>query len=421
MIDNPSKEKSLLKRKDITLKMFMFYVMPLCVYLQSLFFATTNIWGASYILILCFLILFSGKFKVDIDNSDIFLFLFCVIACFSSLKAGEYLYFMQFFLVTLFIFGYTKYDLGILYKYLDIILVFGLLCAVACILQVFDFGFYDSIVSKLFKSENYDSILMLEENAGKCGLMPQTSHAAGCILFALYVLFANKTIKKKVFYALILIIGLLLTGKRTHLFLGMLVFFLSYYVGFEGKRKSKKILNSVLVAIVLIGGVVFIAPFLPAENTISKVVNTVKNFDINDAETMHGREILYANAMVLGNSAPLTGHGWGSFKKITDQGTDVHNVFLQLYAEQGIIVMLVFICSFIAVIINNIKTLKLARHVYKESSIEILLLRLSFCFILFFFLYGLTGNSLYNIDFLIIFGLGFSINKRVQNVIKNIE
>ena len=119
----------------------------------------------------------------------------------------------------------------------------------------------------------------------------------------------------------------------------------------------------------------------------------------------------------MGNSAPLTGHGWGSYKKTVDYhgfNTDAHNIYLQLYAEVGIIVLSIFVIAAVLVIISNIKTLKLLRHYLPEDSKEVVLARLAFCFILFFYLYGLSGNGLYNIECLITLALGVSILKKVQ-------
>ena len=164
----------------------------------------------------------------------------------------------------------------------------------------------------------------------------------------------------------------------------------------------------------------FLKPLLPEDNTIVKGINTIINFDINDGEIMHGREILFAEAISMGNAAPLTGHGWGRYKKIVDYrgaSTDAHNIYLQLYAELGIIVLGIFILSAILLINKNIHVLKKARGIYAEDSKEIVILKLAFCFICFFFLYGLTGNPLYNISFFIVLGLGASMIKKVDSII----
>ena len=406
--------------KDLVLQLFILYVTPLCVYLQSLFFATTNAWGALYIAMLVGMMLISGKFSIKIKATDALFFVFMLIACMSSLRAGEYLYFMQAFLVLVFVWGYTKYDIGFLYRYLDIIVVFGIACALACIIQEFWNGFYAGFVSKLFKSQEVETILRLEENMGNCGLMPQTSHSAACILNAFLILmFKNNPKNKKIVWGIILFLGLLLTGKRAHLFMGALVFFLSFFVGYEGKKEGNAIVKGSILAVALVGVLFIVMPFLPADNTIAKGVNTIVNFDLDDEDIMHGRQLLYAEAILMGNSAPLTGHGWGSFKKTVDYrgaSTDAHNIYLQLYAEQGIIVAGIFVLSAIVLVYTNLKLLKKLRRKYPEHSKEVTLAKLSFCFLLFFYLYGLTGNGIYNVDFLIVLGLGVSIIKRVKQV-----
>lgn len=419
--DNVKTDRGVYHNKDKVLTLFMLYVTPLCVYLQSMFFATTNIWAAAYITLLCGLMLTSGKFSFRVNKWDSLFFLFLLFACYASLRTeGGLLYFMQTFLIFLFVFGYTKYQISDLYRSLDIIFVFGCVCAVGCIIQELWNGFYTDIVSHLFKIDEVDTILRLEENMGNCGLMPQTSHAAGCILNAMYILLLKTNPqKKKIIWGCILFLGLLLTGKRAHLFMGLFVFFLSFFIGFEGKRRANKVMASVITAIVLVGGLLFITSFLPEDNTIVKGVNTFRNFDLEDEDVMHGRALLFSEAILMGNSAPLTGHGWGSYKKTVDYhgfNTDAHNIYLQLYAEVGLIVLSMFVIAAILLIIENVNILRRLRRLLPEKSQEVELARLAFCFVLFFFLYGLTGNSLYNIDFFIVLGLGVSIIKRLQQI-----
>ena len=410
------------KKQDIFLRLFLLYVTPLCVYLQSLFIATTNAWGAIYITLLVGVMLISGRFSIQVKKSDALFFGFMLIACFASFRAGEYLYFMQAFFLMMFVWGYTKYDLEVFYQYLDIIFVFGVACAIACFIQELWNGFYTDFISKLFKAEEVDTILRLEEDNGNCGLMPQTANAAGCILNAFLILcLKNNNSRKKIIFGLILTLGLILTGKRAHLFMGAFVFFTSFFVGFEGSRGVKKIVVGMVSSAILFIGLYMLVPILPQESSIVTGIDTIQNFDVEDDDIMHGREFLYAEAIVMGNSAPLTGHGWGSFRNTVSyrgDSTDTHNIYLQLYAEQGIIVLSIFIIAVIVLIGANVRMLKKLRRHYAEHSREVRLARLSFCFILFFCLYGMTGNGLYNIECLIILGVGVSIFKRVKQVAK---
>lgn len=408
-------------KSDIALKWFLLYVTPLCVYLQSLFFATTNIWAAGYIAIICLLFVTNGGIKFKLLGVDTLFGIFLIIVAFSSLGSGDYLYFLQTGLIILFVFGFTKYRLSTLYRYLDIFVVFGMFCAVGCILQELWPSFYTVLVSRLFKPEEIAVIEKLEVNMGNCGIMPQTSYAAEYILNAFLILsFKGYPKRKKLIWGIVLFIGILLTGKRAHLFMGALVYFLSFFVGFGGKKKTTKLLYGTIAASGIVVVLLFITPLLPADNTIVKGINTIRNFDFDDEDTMHGRQLLYADAIIMGNSAPLTGHGWGSFKKTVDYrggSTDVHNIYLQLYAELGIIVLSLFVLSAILLMVKNIQLLKAVRKKFPEESMEVTIVKLAFCFLSFFFLYGLTGNPLYNISFFIVLGLGVSMIKRVDAII----
>lgn len=412
------------KRKDIVLLLFILYVTPLCIYLQSLFFATTNAWGAVYILMLIGLMLINRRFSLQVKKTDVLLFVFILIACFSSLRAGAYLYFMQALLVLLFVWGYTKYNLNDLYRYLDILIIFGIVCALSCIIQEFWHGFFVDLITKLFKPQEVETILRLEKNMGNCGIMPQTAHSAGSILNAFFILMLKKSnIRRKLILGAILLVGLLFTGKRAHLFMGMLVFVISFFIGLKGKKKIMTIVKSIILTAILSNVLLLIVPFPPRDNTISKGVYTITHFDIDDEDIMHGRQYLYSKAIMMGNSAPITGHGWGSFKNTVeyrDGHTDVHNIYLQLYAEQGGIVLAMFILSAFIIIYSNMTLLKKIKCKYHKQSEEIVLTKLALCFILFFYFYGLTGNPLYDIDYLIVFGVGVSIIKKMSSKGKSI-
>ena len=301
-------------------------------------------------------------------------------------------------------------------------MVFGVACALACIIQELWNGFYVEFVSKLFKAQELETIFRLEEDKGNCGIMPQTANAASCILNAFFILmFKNNSTRKKVFFWIILGLGLLLTGKRAHLFLGAFVYFISFFVGYKGLKEIKMLIVGAIAGGVLVTSFTIIAPFLPENSSIVTGLNTIREFDVNDDEIMHGRELLYAEAILMGNSAPLTGHGWGSFKKTVNyrgDSTDAHNIYLQLYAEQGAIVAVLFVIVAIVLFVTNVRALRALRHSYNQKSTEVRLAKMSFCFMFFFFLYGLTGNGLYNVECLLTLGLGVSILKRVKQVIK---
>ena len=161
-----------------------------------------------------------------------------------------------------------------------------------------------------------------------------------------------------------------------------------------------------------------IAPKLGQDNVLSKIIFSFQNVSKDKEDVLHGRDYLYEMAWQKVGEAPFTGHGWGSFKKTIDYrggATDVHNVYLQLWAENGIFVLLLFIVMLLSLIT---KTIKLARfygqfgNKYKDIAD---MLRFSFCIQGFFILYCFTGNCLYNIDFFSMYILAVSIMLAIKN------
>ena len=102
------------------------------------------------------------------------------------------------------------------------------------------------------------------------------------------------------------------------------------------------------------------------------------------------RDVFYAEAWEMFMENPIFGCGWRQMTDIIEH--DVHNIYIQLLAETGIVgfsvyVFLIFYGVFIAI--------KLLRCYSKDKKKSILLL-FSAYYIFFFALYGLTGNPLYD-------------------------
>lgn len=405
----------LVKRKGLLI--FILYVTPLCVFLQSLTFATTNIYGASYILLSAFLLIRSGFHKKNIPFLLIFFFL---IMLFSMAMSAEWLAVMQSSLLMLYLYSKPSQDLYGIEKLSVIILFLGLLCALACIFELIAFPLYSSIIQSVFKPEESHVIITLFYGGGMCGIMPQTSHAAGCILNAFYVLVVLKgnTIPKiwKILLSLLLIIGLFLTAKRTHLFFGLSIWIFSFIITSSSRKRIKNMLVVISIAALSIPAIVSIAPKLGEDNVVSEILFSFQHISKDKEDVMHGRDYLYEQAWEKIKESPLTGHGWGYFKNTVDYhggSTDVHNVYLQLWAECGIFMLLLFIIVLLTLIFKTIRLAKFYEKFGKNKSI-VNLLKFSFCIQGFFIIYCFTGNCLYNIDFFSMYILAVSIMLAVR-------
>lgn len=121
-------------------------------------------------------------------------------------------------------------------------------------------------------------------------------------------------------------------------------------------------------------------------------------------EASNGRiSELWIPAFNLFLKNPFFGVGWRQFKYLSPMYTmgsyvndDVHNIYLQLLCENGIIGFIIVFGVMITSYIITWKLIKKAKYTY--DSYNYFFVMFSFGYQTFFLLYGLTGNSLYDIQ-----------------------
>ena len=206
--------------------------------------------------------------------------------------------------------------------------------------------------------------------------------------------------------AIMILLGLLLTGKRAPtLFLLVSIMFLYFFESRERERFTR------VLQIVLITLGAFIALFLLARFTnnpaINRIFESVQNVILSrDVEDV-GRDQLWTQAMTYFYDNKWLGIGWTNFKNIfTLRGTHVHNIYIQLLCETGIIGFSVFAFFFVWNIRTTLRRIKTA----KKGTCEYSWLMLSLFMQIYFLLYGITGNPLYDVEETILFFFGAGIS-----------
>lgn len=211
--------------------------------------------------------------------------------------------------------------------------------------------------------------------------------------------------KNRIFFVLSFI-SLLLTAKRAHLLFSVLTCIVVYV--FNNKEKiNKKILKLFSAGLVGIVVIVVTAMFIPE---VTNVFNRFLNGDM-----YNGREKFYAACFDNFKKRPLLGNGWGYFSYFYEKNIrtsydyhflDAHNVFYQLLCEVGIIGFVFFGLIMLLNMFNSKKMYK------KENNI---IYSFSFAYQIFFILYCLSGNPLYDIQcfslYFILTGLTFRKEK----------
>lgn len=210
--------------------------------------------------------------------------------------------------------------------------------------------------------------------------------------------YSGKKKEKRLLYLLFFLtaVALLLSAKRAHTVFSVVAIFATYYLYQADKPKTRLIRILFVVASA-------VALFFVVANFIPGVMNVVNRFiEYSDkGDLLNGRENLQAGIYQYIQSSPLWGHGWVFFpyNNTAWRGQYAHNVYLQLLCDTGIIGFAVYISFFSYCIFESAVTLvkiRKKREGYRVSSLEEWVLCSSVCYQIFFLLYCVTGNPLYD-------------------------
>ena len=201
-----------------------------------------------------------------------------------------------------------------------------------------------------------------------------------------------------------LVIGaLLLIGKRAHLVFSVASVFGVYWFCNDRDKVNRFIK---LIGLLIIGSVLLVIAInqIPAlNNTFSRFAETAKSGDF-----LMSRGLFYAEAITQFKQHPIFGCGWKTMVNLIEH--DVHNIYLQLLAETGIVGFVVFCGLFVYGIYIAVKLLRcvsFSKEALSESD------RIMICFsgyyVFFFILYGFTGNPLYDEQPFYIFMIAYGI------------
>lgn len=209
------------------------------------------------------------------------------------------------------------------------------------------------------------------------------------------LLFYSEMSKKKKIYIVFFILSLfslLLTAKRGPLLFSVAAIFITYLLVDKKRFSSRfiKILSVFLVSVLVL--------YL-AGNFVPEISEFIARFS-EDGDS--GRSVMYLLAIQMFSKQPILGAGTGAYRLLysTTLASDInhmylntHNVYLQLLAENGIIGFCLFLFASISTLYRGVTVLR-KMHMMKNKNEKVMFTSVSFQ--IYFLLYCLTGNPLYD-------------------------
>lgn len=384
------------------------YTVPLATYVYpSAVLKYLTLLGAAGLFCIC---MFSKLFemKICITPTEIMMFFlgFFVTIGNYELKIGGY-YFIISYWVLWIVAVASKYNDKWQTTVLNLSCIFTMIYALATIVCFLSRDLYMNYVLPLFSDSNVNQMVNWYNQGYMLGITSHYSTNGMYLAIGVGAFFA-KLIgdfqkKRNWAYLVIVFFALLLTGKRGPLLFaaGTALVVLYFYKSDKPNGRLLKIFGILAVCVLVL---------LIASIWVPQIMNSVNRFisQSDNGDISAGRGPLYALALTLFKKKPLFGWGWGSYpymyyeylgkNEYTFQYRHAHNIYLQLLCEVGIIGFISF-CTFF--VWQLYKALKLYRDYRKgtkhlPSSAETVLPFAVFCEI-FFLMYGMTGNPLYDV------------------------
>lgn len=192
-------------------------------------------------------------------------------------------------------------------------------------------------------------------------------------------------------FLILSIIAMVLTGKRAHLLFSIVAIAVGTLL-FLSKDKNKGIKYVSLILILVIVGTIVL-------NTSERLQNVLARFEnMSEDGNITSRFEFWGKAIELFKENKLTGIGWMHFYYEGGFDQAVHNSYIQILCEAGLIGVIIFFPLFIYNFVINMKIfLIVAKNKKNISRTTLMMTCFSFCYQIYFLLYCLTGNPLFDI------------------------
>lgn len=202
--------------------------------------------------------------------------------------------------------------------------------------------------------------------------------------------------------------GLLLTGKRGPLIFLLIALCIIYFTEGYGRDRIVRIVK-IAAALVAAYIALWAISNLTKIDGIVRIYNAVYEFLTSGSVEDAGRNQLHEQALIYFRENPFLGIGWSNFKSMyAFRNTHVHCIYLQLLCETGLIGFAVFMMFFATRLFKTFFSVMKSR--FLDNPLESGWIKFSLFIQLYFLLYGITGNPLYDIEETIIYFFAIGIS-----------
>lgn len=389
---------------------------------------------ATVFLVLIALKKFTGYFSKKILSLNLmWIFtIFFVLYKNADLKYGSNVSYIVYYVISMMLMLILIYDEKWIEYFVKFMLLTSIVYAIFTVIFKIVKPLYYYLIPKIYSGAILTQLMQQYEENHMAGIASHYSTNAIYLILGVGIIICNyyddkyKMVRYSPKYILIfaiLIISLLFTGKRGTIIFGVLAI-ISVFLSEVSILKIKKFMKYSIVFVILVVVISLIIYFIPEiRNGIAGFLRLDTGKTLNDITS--GRVDLYTRALDDFRQSPLWGCGWGYYKRkysyiysYVGEGfyMDVHNIYIQLLCETGILGFTAFLIPILLTVFNTKRLLrKNSLGVIKLSDEHKKYLKLSLFLQVFFILYGLTGNPLYDYWVFMIYILGVSIFMTVYN------
>lgn len=245
----------------------------------------------------------------------------------------------------------------------------GLIVVLGILIEIIAPSFYFSNIYPIFIFEGtFDALSKFEEGYGCSGFMNQLGHAAIPMIFAEGVLLFMYTpdngykwsdFKKhlRIVGLVLLFVCIFLTGKRAASVVAVITPFIVYYIKSDKTKKFEVILLGMLGVIFAYILVLSFYGFLAESIGVGRLFETFSQG--NGEDVNYTRDWRWEYAIKLFSQSPVFGNGVNCIEMSGHES--VHNFYLQILAEQGVLGLLLFVVPMFFTLktcIEKIRTVK---------------------------------------------------------------